>query len=251
MTRQHQEHDIAPMPPKHLAHNPRLGFPILLTCLVATLLAPSYFEQPLMGGLVLSIVLSLLMLSTLYLVAYRLQELLTGIAIAIPVMLTLWWDALLPAPWDVYAVNGLYILFTGYIGLLIGRFLFATNRISLDMILASICLYMLIGLAWAFIYQLIEVGRPGAFNFLDLDEGHMDSVRYMRSQFAYFSYVTLSTLGYGDITPLSRIAQNWAVLEALTGQLYIAVVIARLLGLYINREHSSETQTGKPPGIRD
>ena len=124
----------------HLAQNPVLGFPFLLICLVAALLLPGYFEQHLTGGLVLSIVLSLVLLSALYLVAYRLQELLIGIAIAVPLLLTLWWDTLLPAPWNVYATNGLCILFTGYIGLLIGRFLFETDRINLDMILASICL---------------------------------------------------------------------------------------------------------------
>ena len=241
MTLQHREHGIAPMPPKHLAQNPRLGFPFLLTCLVAILLVPSYFERPLAGGLALSMVLSVLLLSALYLVAYRLQELLIGIAIAVPLLLTLWWDTLLPAPWNVYAANGLCILFIVYIGMLIGRFLFETDRINLDMILASICLYMLFGLAWAFIYQLIEVGHPGSFKVAEVEATHLESVRYMRSQFAYYSYVTLSTLGYGDITPLTRLARSWSVVEALTGQLYLAMVIARLVGLHISHDKSGNS----------
>ena len=220
---------------KHLAKQPRFGFPILLICLVLILLLPSYFDQPLMGGLVLSVLLSVLLLSALYLVAYQLRELLTGIAIAIPVMLALWWNALLPEPWGVYVANGLYLLFICYIGLLIGRFLFETDRISLDMIIASVCLYLLIGLLWAFIYQMIEVGSSGSFRFVEVEASLMEPVRHMLSQFTYYSYVTLSTLGYGDITPVTRLARSWAVLETLAGQFYLAVVIARLVGLYITR----------------
>ena len=138
-------------------------------------------------------------------------------------------------------VNTLSILFLSYISVLIGRFLFETDRISIDMVLASICLYLLIGLLWAFIYQLIEVNHSGAFRFTSLDSFPLDP-RSMRREFIYYSYVTISTLGYGDITPVTRIARSWAVLETLTGQIYIAVVIARLVGLYISSPRKHENK---------
>jgi len=233
--------EIDEISPQHLAKEPKLGFVFLLTCLIATLLIPAYFDHPLMGGLVTNITLSVTLLSGLYLVAYQLKELLIGILLVIPVLLTSWGDSLLPTPWNVYIANSFYVIFLCYICVLIGRFLFESSRISLDMILASICLYLLIGLIWAFIYQVIETSDPGAFKFVTIDAMQMEAVRYMRGQFAYYSYVTLSTLGYGDITPVSRVARSWAVLETLSGQFYLAVVIARLVGLYITQNTKSSS----------
>ena len=154
------------IPPQHLAKEPKLGFAFLLICLISSLLVPSYFDHSLMSGLALNITLSVTLLSGLYLVAYRLKELLTGVLLAIPVLLTSWGDSLDNA--------------VGCLGVLIGRFLFETDRISLDMILASICLYLLIGLIWAFIYQLIVVSHPGAFEFVTIETTQMEAVRYMR-----------------------------------------------------------------------
>ncbi|MEZ5528339.1 MAG: ion channel [Porticoccaceae bacterium] len=58
----------------------------------------------------------------------------------------------------------------------------------------------------------------------------------MLGEFICFSYVTQSTLGYGDVLPVSPIARSWATVEAIMGQLYLAIVVARLLGIYISKE---------------
>ncbi|MEY8215052.1 MAG: ion channel, partial [Colwellia sp.] len=92
---------------------------------------------------------------------------------------------------------------------------------------ASACVYLLLGLVWCYIYALLDYYFPGSIlPILETD------IFNNFSRYLYFSLVTLTTLGYGDITPSTRIAQNWVVLEAIVGQFYLTILVARLVGLY-------------------
>jgi hypothetical protein len=108
------------------------------------------------------------------------------------------------------------------------------GRISADKIYGAICVYLLVGFAWAFGYAIMELMDPGSFSgVVDTDRADVGRVLQMR----YFSFATLTTLGYGDIVPRSPAARTLATLEAMMGQVYLAVLIARLVGLHI--VHSS------------
>jgi ion channel len=88
--------------------------------------------------------------------------------------------------------------------------------------------YMLIGLTWAGMYEIIHGVWPGAFRFSEpVPERRID----LATSLAYFSFVTLTTMGYGDITPLHPVARSAAILEALVGQLFPAILIARLVSM--------------------
>jgi len=101
--------------------------------------------------------------------------------------------------------------------------------VSLETIYGAIVVYILIGLMWAFLYSLTEFIHPHSFTFAtELALDHKKSL-------FYFSFVTLTTLGYGDIAPLSGPAKSLAMLEAIAGQMYIAVLIARLVGTHISQ----------------
>ncbi len=101
--------------------------------------------------------------------------------------------------------------------------------------MAAICGYFLIGFMWGFIYFFLNSARPGSFQMASSSAGE-------QSSFIYFSFVTMTTVGYGDTTPLSNAARSLSILEAVMGQLYLAVTIARLLGAYVSRK--SEKQAG-------
>ncbi|MGA9753203.1 MAG: ion channel [Acidobacteriota bacterium] len=100
-------------------------------------------------------------------------------------------------------------------------------RVSAHMIVGVVCGYLLMGLAWGSTFSFLETLAPGSFN---LD----GSAQPVASQLLYFSFVTLATLGYGDITPATDGARSLAVLEALLGQLYLAILMAGLVGVYIS-----------------
>jgi hypothetical protein len=105
----------------------------------------------------------------------------------------------------------------------------------------AIAVYLLLGLAWAHTYDLIEYLSPGAFTGTITD-----SARF--SSWMYFSFVTLATLGYGDITPMHPVARSLAVAEAITGQLYLAILIARLVSqeLYYRASKEGDTTIDSP-----
>jgi voltage-gated potassium channel Kch len=87
----------------------------------------------------------------------------------------------------------------------------------------------MLGMVWAFAYMLVGSMTPDAFAF----SAPSATARPMdRDEAFYFSFVTLSTVGYGDITPVSHAARMLAVVEAMTGLLYVAVLIARLVSMY-------------------
>jgi hypothetical protein len=101
---------------------------------------------------------------------------------------------------------------------------------------ASIAAYLSLGLLWALAYHLIASLNPGAFaiNVSQLPSQSMNGFASF-----YFSFTTLTTLGYGDITPVSRAARMLASLEAVTGTLYIAILIARLVAIYSSPKSDS------------
>lgn len=102
------------------------------------------------------------------------------------------------------------------------------KRVTIDTILGGICIYLLIGILWALFYGAIFLVNPKAFYLANPDQN--------TGFLFYFSFVTLTTLGYGDIYPLDKFATSLAIMEALIGQMFLTIFLARLIGLYIIHE---------------
>lgn len=125
-------------------------------------------------------------------------------------------------------LGGLLLAYTATIILL---YLFSEDKITGDLIMGAICVYFLMGLVWSFVFSTLETFQPGSFQ--------MPQGTVSQATFTYYSYVTLTTLGYGDVTPISTPARSFALLEAMMGQLYLAVLIARLVGIHIAQSSRS------------
>ena len=107
-----------------------------------------------------------------------------------------------------------------------------TNEISANRLVGAVSLYLLLGVLWAATYVLVEMASPGSFYGMSA-EGRQS----WNSDWLYFSFVTMTTLGYGDIGPVSAIARTLAYMQALVGQFYIAILVAGLVSAYIgNRQ---------------
>lgn len=101
--------------------------------------------------------------------------------------------------------------------------------VTYDKISGAIAAYMLAAVGWASLYGLVDSLVPGSFNMSGLPNAeHLLSIRDL----LYFSFTTLTTTGYGDITPVSRHAQSLSILEQMAGTFYVAILVARLAGLY-------------------
>lgn len=129
------------------------------------------------------------------------------------------------ALWD----NVLSLLMLAILTGLVLEHVFRAGPITADRIRGAIAAYLLLGLVWAFAYALVDRFAPGGINM----ERAFFSVHHKMQSFAYFSFVTLTTVGYGDITPVHPFARVLAVGEALVGQLYPAILIGRLVSLQI------------------
>lgn len=101
---------------------------------------------------------------------------------------------------------------------------FRTGPVNVHRIQGAVAAYLLLGLAWALAYETVALLATGAFSAASPAEPD-------RQGFVYFSFVTLTTVGYGDVTPVHPVARSLAVAEALTGQLYPAILLARLVSL--------------------
>jgi voltage-gated potassium channel len=109
------------------------------------------------------------------------------------------------------------------------RHIMTSDRVSADTLRGAVCVYVLLGIAWAVAYRFVGYLEPNAFYFA----GHFVDQDRSLALNIYFSFVTLTTLGYGDISPISPIARTLAWLEAAVGQVYVAITIARLVSMYI------------------
>ena len=125
---------------------------------------------------------------------------------------------------DLVAIGSFCIL---AISVTVGPVILLPGAVTPNRIVGGLCIYLLLGLLWAMLFASVEIVDPAAFEYTGRE---IDSPR---GHFLYYSFVTLTTLGYGDIAPVHPVARTLAYLEAVAGQLYIAVLVAGLIGRYI------------------
>jgi hypothetical protein len=187
--------------------------------------------QPLLGGFransfLVNLFFSAVLMSGVYAASPKRHVFYISLAIASPALVISWAGHVLSAHSFVLVGKFFAGLFYLFLIIVILNFIFKEKVITGDMIVGAICVYLLLGVMWASMFSITEILHPGSFK---LPEG-MDSEL---SHFSYYSFVTLTTLGYGDITPLTATARSFSLLEAITGQLYLAILIARLVGIHI------------------
>ena len=125
--------------------------------------------------------------------------------------------------------NILTIVFYTYALVRVLAYVMRGPVVTSDRIFGALSVYLLIGVIWGTGYALLEIIRPDSFV---VDAVHNPDSILDFKEFVYFSFVTLTTVGYGEITPVGPQARSLAILEAIGGQFYLAVLIARLVSLY-------------------
>jgi hypothetical protein len=169
---------------------------------------------------------SIILISGVFAVSRTRQHAVVALLLAVPLFATIWLNTHFQQTWLTAAMGVAWILFFGYTLALFLTHIFAATHVSRDVLYAASIAYLLMGMLWAGIYLLTETIAPDSFTLAAADRAKPGIL------FVYYSFVTLTTLGYGDVTPTADYAYAFAILQAVVGQLYLAILIARLVGIY-------------------
>ncbi len=206
-----------------------LSRPFGYSSLMLTLLAME-FIGPLMAdsdleGLVLGVLVVMVAGSTIYAAGDSHFRRVLLVLLAVALVVSHFMRALVDAPpWTMaYEVIGV-VMFSYVSLLLLSKILSVRSDVSGELIAGAVAVYLLLGAIFAYLFALVETVTPGSF----LD-AHSQALN-----FHYYSMVTLTTLGYGDIVPVTPVARGLGAFEAVLGQLYLTVLIARLVGMHIS-----------------
>ena len=204
---------------------------LLATLLLMIILPPFLTEWRLSVG-VLEITLFLSIVSGAYVSTTGRKSRGVVLAIACAAIITRsGWLIWMSDPW-LYCFLVTYIVLFSAVAVVLFRSLFQRDqRVTADTLFAAFSIYLVLGLLWTVLYSLLEAAQPGSFHFGTTAAG--DSERFDR--FIGFSFTTLTTLGYGNIAPQTPKADALTTMQAIIGQLYVAVVIARLVAIQITQ----------------
>jgi hypothetical protein len=198
----------------------------LTISMVLLLLIFPFFEKSNIQLIITNIFLTAILIFGVYAVSYSRKNIMIATALGLPWFALSWIDLfkLISSPIIAPIANILLMLFLSFTMLVIFSFVLKSTEVNRDVLYGAVSIYMLIGGIWWVIYMLIEMMQPGSFSGI---KGWSD--------FLYYSFSTLTTVGYGDIVPVTSVARSFAVLEAIIGVMYLAVIISRLVGLYITQ----------------
>jgi voltage-gated potassium channel len=196
--------------------------------------------RPLLGGFIrmgilTDILFAAILISGLWAVSRGRAVFIAALLVAIPALVLGWVGRFAGVPLLGALDRVFLIIFMGITLVTLVSHIARAKEGTAEIIMGAASSYFLIGLVWAFTFSLMEKFAPGSFR---LPESPID----VESQFVYFSFVTLTTVGYGDITPASMTARYYSVLEAVTGQLYLAVLVSGLVGLFISQRPQGRSE---------
>ena len=204
-------------------------FPSLLIFIIAMLILGPLFEEFVKLSILMDILWSAIFVSAIYAVSQKKRHIVIAVLLALPMLGSIWTKYFVQnkALLVVGSLCGAAFFLFAIIQMLI--FIYGHKEVTRDLIVGAAVVYLFMALMWTFIFVVVETLHPGSFN---LPEGQgFEATR----QFVYYSFVTLTTLGYGDITPISSLARSLCVLEAVIGQLYLVVQVAWLVGVHVSQ----------------
>ena len=209
----------------------RYGFENLLVWLFVYLMIGPFLESIPYAHTVMNLFLTVVLCSAVYALNRSGKMFPASIALMAITLILLWLNAFHVVRFPPYSISALLILFLATLVYSFARQLFAIRRVTANTICAALCLYLIIGLLWGAVFSMTEALAPGSFGgaLLSNVSTHEEKTYFLN----YLSYITLTTLGYGDITPQTRSAVALCQAEAMLGQFFTMIIVARLVGIQV------------------
>ncbi|MEJ2137744.1 MAG: potassium channel family protein [Desulfofustis sp.] len=213
----------------------RRRFFILAISLLALILITPLVQEFVGIHIVWNIFLTGILLSGVHAVSGKRRSVYIASLLALPMLVSVWSAYVVENNYLVIVGTLCGVLFFAYMIVNILLFIYKQDEVTRDLIAGAVVVYLLMAIMWTFIYRVVDTVHPGSFTFSATDI-------HERLRFTYFSLVTITTLGYGDIVPTTSLASSLATLEAVVGQLYLVTTVAWLVGVRVtqSRERKSE-----------
>ncbi len=212
----------------------RWKFTILLAVIVCMMVLHATIEEGPVFALLYHIALALVFLAVVLALCQRRESRIAGLALGIPTLVGVLVGHFLTESAPIAANVCLHLLptvFIGYTTIEIVRLIFGGSAVTADDIMGAFCGYVLLGVAFGHLYCLVEWFRPSSFSVGGQVAALPTADARSFSLLGYFSMITLTTVGYGDVTPVSPPARMLAAVEGVMGQFYVAVVVAAIVAL--------------------
>jgi voltage-gated potassium channel Kch len=185
----------------------------------------NYAKARLFSGFLMTAVF----ISAIYAISRKKILLIAAILLGVPFFISRWTAPFFKSHVLLVLGDLFGAAFLAFVIFQILSFIYGQKKVARDVIQGAALVYLLMAFFWAFVFMALERVYPGSFKF---PEGYsIDPV----FRFLYFSLVTISTLGYGDITPATSLAGFLSVIETIIGQLYLVIQVAWLVGMYISQ----------------
>jgi hypothetical protein len=201
---------------------------LLVSLLLVILVFPYGKNGGVFGKILLSVLFSMVLTVGAYATSRSRRSMISGMILA-TLGVILQWVALTTGESLFLRLLGVvYLIFLVHTIGSVLRYLLLKGPITVDKLHGALSGYIMIAFFWAFIYSLIESFTPGSFSIPRLDVNDPSAFYHL----LYFSFTTLTTVGFGDILPVTDQARSLVMIEQLAGIFFVAVLIARLAGLY-------------------
>jgi len=213
-------------------------FAYLTKSLLLLIIAYPYVQGEVTGQILLSLLTTFLMIMMVVAVADQRRYTIIALLLAVPWFLIILLNfPLFKTDYNLLIKKEIVfaLLLFAYTTYRIFMHIIKSRDVTAEILFASICVYILIGLTWSTIYVIIEILYPGSF--IDTN----GQLLHDGQDFLFFSYTTLTTVGYGNIEAITDQARSLASLEAIVGQLYLTIMVARLVGLHISKPRAKES----------
>lgn len=217
-----------------------VSFEVLLFSMILLLLVPTLVSGNWLPP-ISRLLYSFTMIACLYLVSSERRQLVTGLVLFLPAVVTGWQLVPMAAINQLMSYAIFQCVFLLYVMGTVYRYLMTSRIIDKEILYASVVLYLMFGLTMGLLYFMILLAAPDTFGGdIAINTTDPDALAATMQELLYFSFVTQTTLGYGDLSPVLPFARVVATFQAIIGQLYIAVVVARLVGIHIATSSSPD-----------